>query len=186
MQILLIIWIAVWQYFIIFFYFRNQISLPINEGNVWTCACTISLGHFDLRLYIHVFGSHSRNKDEFTVSCFSRRKFIFLFLRKLFEFWAFANFLDHLDCSLAVFFKKYTVYYLRKQISLPSMKVVVRSCACAISLGHLDFRVFMFGSHSWNQDEFTVSFISRQVHLPIFRGSCLKFELIKFSWSFGS
>ena len=39
------------------------------------------------------------------------------------------------------------------------MKAVVRTCDCAISLDHLDFRLFMFG---WNQDEFTVSFILRR------------------------
>ena len=35
----------------------------------------------------------------------------------------------------------------------PSMKAIGRSCACSISLDHLDFRLYMFGSHSPNQDE---------------------------------
>ena len=46
-----------------------------------------------------MFGSHSPNQDEFTVSFISRRKYISLILRELFEFEAYANLLDHLDCS---------------------------------------------------------------------------------------
>ena len=41
------------------------------------------------------------------------------------------------------------------------MKSVVGACPCAISLDHLDFRFFMLGSYSQNQDEVTLSFISR-------------------------
>ena len=49
-----------------------------------------------------IFGSDSRNQDEFTVSFFSRQK--------LFKFGTYANSLDHLDCShgvLAVFIIKF-------------------------------------------------------------------------------
>ena len=56
-----------------------------------------------------MFGSHSPNQDEFTVSFISRRKYISLILRELFEFEAYANLLDHLDCShgaQAVFYNK--------------------------------------------------------------------------------
>ena len=59
-------------------------------------------------------------------------------------------------------------FYFSKQISFPSMKAVFTYCACAISLDHLDFRLFMFGSHSRNQDEFTVSFISRRKFIVLF------------------
>ena len=38
-----------------------------------------------------------------------------IFSIKLFEFWAYANILDHLDCSHGAL----TVFYLRKQICLP-------------------------------------------------------------------
>ena len=57
-----------------------------------TCPCANSQDHL----------------DQFTVSFSSRQKFAFLFSRKLFEFGAYANSLDHSDCShgvLAVFYK---------------------------------------------------------------------------------
>ena len=43
----------------------------------------------------------------------------------------------------------------------PSIKAVVGTCLCAISLDHRDFRLFMFGIYSRNQDEIFVSFILR-------------------------
>ena len=58
-----------------------------------------------------------------------------------------ANSLDHLDCShgvLPVFYNQ--IFLSGSKFLSPSMKAVVRSCACAISLDHLDFRLFMFGS----------------------------------------
>ena len=108
MRILLILWIAVmvqWQYFIIYFFIQGTKFLyPSMKAVVGTCPCPHSLDHLDFRLFI--CGSHNQNQDEFTVRFISRWKFIFLFLRKLFKFWAYANSLDHLDCShgaLAVF-----------------------------------------------------------------------------------
>ena len=98
--------------------------------------------------------------------------------RKLFEFGAYANSLDHLDCSrgtLAVFYNKY--FILGSKFLSPSMKAVVRTCAYAIFLDHLDFRLFMLGSHSRNQDEFNVSFISRQ------KFNFLTFEEVVRIWS---
>ena len=58
-----------------------------------TCPCANSQDHL----------------DQFTVSFSSRQKFTFLFSRKLFEFGACVNSVDHLDCSyggLTVFHKK--------------------------------------------------------------------------------
>ena len=91
------------------------------------------------------------------------------FSRKLFEFGAYANSLDHLDCSHGVL----AVFYNKKFISgskflSSSMKAVVGTCSCAISLDHLDFRLFIYGSHSLNQDEFTVHFISRWKFIFLF------------------
>ena len=60
-----------------------------------------------------------------------------------------------------------------------SMKAVVGTCACANSLYHLDFRLFIFGSHSQNQDESSVSLLQDKVYPPIFRGSCSNFELVR-------
>ena len=68
------------------------------------------------------------------------------FSRKLFEFGAYANSPDHLDCShgvLAVFWNK--IFISGSKFLSPSMKAVVRTCACAISLDNLDFRLLMFG-----------------------------------------
>ena len=104
MQILLIIWIAVmvyWQYFIMNFLFQEA-NFSSNHWRqsltIVTCACAIYLHHFDFRLFI--FGSHSRNQDEFTVSFISSGSSSSYFSRKLFHFWPYANSLDHLDCSL--------------------------------------------------------------------------------------
>ena len=127
------------------------------------------------------------------------------FMRKLFEFWAYANYLDHLDCShgvLAVFYNP--IFISGCKFLSSSMNAVVGTCLCAISLDHLDFRLlwlahiatrgwihgqtvdhldfrlFMFCSHSRNQDEFTVSFILRPKFIfLIFEGLC------EFAWSFG-
>ena len=99
-------------------------------------------------------------RDGSSSSCFSR---------KLFEFGAHANSVDRMDCShgvLAVFYNK--IFISGSKFLSPSMKAVVRTCACAISLDHLDFRLFMFGSHGYsNQDEFTVTFIRDGSSAPI-------------------
>ena len=101
-----------------------------------TCPCANSQDHL----------------DQFTVSFSSRQKFTFLFSRKLFEFGAYANSLDHSDCSHGVL----AVFYENKFISeskflSPPIKAVVRTCVCAISPDHSDFRLFMFGSHRFSK-----------------------------------
>ena len=76
------------------------------------------------------------------------------FSRKLLEFGAYANFLDHLDRSYAVLAVFYDNFFVSGSKFLStSMKAVVRTCACAISPDHLDFRLFMFGSHSYSKSE---------------------------------
>ena len=84
MQILLIIWIAAmvqWQYFIIYFFIQGTKFLsPSMKSVVENFACANSIDHLDFRLFI--FGSHSQNQDEFTVSFILRRKFIFLFFEE--------------------------------------------------------------------------------------------------------
>jgi len=94
-----------------------------------TCPCANSQDHL----------------DQFTVSFSSRQKFTFLFSRKLFEFGAYANSLDHSDCShgvLAVFYNK--IFISEIKFLSPPIKAVVRTCVCAISLDHSDFRLFMW------------------------------------------
>ena len=76
------------------FYFRKEFLSPSMKV-VWTCTCANSFDHLDF-----IFGSRSQNQDEFSVNFVLRWKFIFFFLpRKLFEFRACTNSLDHLDCS---------------------------------------------------------------------------------------
>ena len=66
------------------------------------------------------------------------------------------------------------------------MKAVVKTCTGAISLDHLDFRFFMFGSYSRNQDKFTVSLISWQKLIFLVFEEAVRIQsLCKFSWSFG-
>ena len=104
------------------------------------------------------------------------------FLRKLFEFESHANSLHHLDCSrvmLAVFYNN--IFILESKFLSPSMKAVVRTCACAISLDHLDFRLFMYGSHSYSKSGWIHCqfYFETEVHLPIFRGTCSNLELMR-------
>ena len=66
------------------------------------------------------------------------------------------------------------------------MKTLVGTWACANALYHLNFRLFIFGSNSRNQDEFTVSFISRRKFIFLFFEEAVRIlSLCEFSWSFG-
>ena len=114
-----------------------------------------------------------RNQDEFTVSFISRQNLSSFFFRMLFEFRAHVNSLDHLDCShgvLAVFHK--INLFQEANFSL-SMKAVVRICACATSLDHLDFKIVKI-----DKDEFTVSFKSRLKFIFLFFNEAVR------TWSF--
>ena len=60
-----------------------------------------------------------------------------------------------------------------KKLFSPSMKAIVRTCACAISLDHLDFSLFMFGSHSYSKSgwiHFQIYF-ETEVHLLFFHSN---------------
>ena len=61
------------------------------------------------------------------------------------------------------------------------MKAVVRTCACDVSLDHLDFRLCMFGSHSYSKSGWMHCqfYFETEVHLPIFWGSCSNLELMQ-------
>ena len=147
---------------------------------VRTCACAFSLDHLDFRqlcmAHIVKIRMHSLSV------LFRYGSSHYYFLTKLFEFAAYANSLDHLDCSnnaLAVFFNK--KFISGSKFLFASMKAVVRSCLFVISHDHLDYQIVIYGSLIRNQDEFTLRFIETEVRLPIVQGSCLNFELIKFS-----
>ena len=73
------------------------------------------------------------------------------------------NALNHSDCSLNALAVFHNIFLISESKFLsPSIKAVVGTCACAIFLDDLDFRLFMLDSQSRNQDEFTVSFILKR------------------------
>ena len=103
-----------WQYVIIIFLFQEANVSPHQLRQLIELALVLFLlTIWIFRLYM--FGSHSENKVEFTVSFIRDGSSSSYFSRKLFEFGAYANSLDHLDCSHGAL----AVFYLRKQISLP-------------------------------------------------------------------
>ena len=99
------------------------------------------------------------------------------YFSRMFEFGAYANSVDRLDCShgvLAVFYKNnFIIIIAESKFLSPPMKTVVRTCACAIFLDHLDFRLFMFGSHLLKIRIHCQFYFETEVRLPIFRGSYL-------------
>ena len=62
-----------------------------------------------------------------------------------------------------------------------SIKAVVGTFSCAISLDHFYFRLFMFGSHSYTKSASIHSrfYFKTEAHLPIFQGSCSNLELMR-------
>ena len=105
---------------------------------VETCSCAVSLGHLDFRLLClaHIV----EIRMNLLSVLFRDGSSSSHFLRKLFKFGAYANSLDHLDCShgaLGVFYNKNFISG-SKRLS-PSMNTVVGTCPCHISLDHLDF-----------------------------------------------
>ena len=140
MRILLIIWIAVLQCFVI-----N--SRPLMKAVVGTCFYAISLDHLDFRLLClaHIVEIMMNSlsvlfRDGSFSSYLSRKLFEFRVMRIPLIIW------------IAVmvrwqYFKMFFFISGSKFLSL-SMKAFVRTCPCANSLDHLDFRLFMVGSHS--------------------------------------
>ena len=65
-------------------------------------------------------------------------------------------------------------YLLNGAIFSPHpLRQFVVTCPCANVFDHLNFRLFIFGSHSWMQDEFTVSFTSRRKFILLFFKKCV-------------
>ena len=116
-----------------------------------TCPCANSQDHL----------------DQFTVSFSSRQKFTFLFSKKLFEFRAYANSLDHLDCSHGVLAEFYNQIFISgRKFLFSSMRAVVKTCSCAISLDHLN------GSHGVLAEFYNQIFFRKRMSSPINKGSC--------------
>ena len=84
------------------------------------------------------------------------------FSRKLFEFWAYVNSLDHLDCShgaLAVFYNNFLISG-SKFFPLPK-------------------KSWNFGMCKFSKLGFTLRFsFVMEIYLPVSRGSCSNFELL--------
>ena len=101
------------------------------------------------------------------------------FLRKLFEFRAYPNSLDHSDCShgvLAVFYKKKLFQKANLSPHVVLFLLTIRISDC-LSLARIATR---------NQDEFIVIFISRRKFIFLFFEEAVRiWSLYKFSWSFG-
>ena len=76
---------------------------PSMKAVVRTCACAISLDHLG---QIVMFGSHSCSESAWIHVSIFRDISSSSFTRKLFGFAAYLNSLDHLYCSLAVFYNK--------------------------------------------------------------------------------
>ena len=81
------------------------------------------------------------------------RNMYFKIISIFFWFWGYFSFVGNRPIS-----KKSTIFWNGGSSKIfisgskfvsPSMKAVVRTCACAISLDHLDFTLFMFGSQSY-------------------------------------
>ena len=103
------------------------------------------------------------------------------FSRKLLEFGAYANYLDHLDCShgvLGVFYNK--IFISESKFLSPSMKTIIRTYACAFSHDHLDFSLLCVAHIATRirMNSLSVLF-ETEVHLPILRGSCSNLELMR-------
>ena len=145
---LLIIWIALmvdWQYFIIKYLFQEANFFPLQWSQllklglvlfllaIWISDC-LCLAHI-VKISMHLLSVSFQDGSSSSY-----------FLMKLFQFWAYVNSLDHLNCSLAVL--KIFFFISGRTFLSPSIKAVVGTCSRANSLYHLDFRLFMFGSHS--------------------------------------
>ena len=124
---------------------------------------------------LFIFSSRSRNKDEFTVSFISKRKFIFLFFKEAVWIWPYANSLDHLDCSLGALSVFCNIFFISGSKFLsPSLNM--RLCyfptiwiSDCLSLSHIvEIRM----------NSLSVYF-ETEVHLFIFRGSCSNFEVMR-------
>ena len=105
---------------------------------------------------------------------FPWEKFTFFFFEEVVR--AYANFLNHLDCSHGV--RQYFMikFSCKKQNFLQKWRQWLE-LTLELFLDYLDFRIFMFGLNSWNQDEFTASFILRPkfIFLFFFSRKLLKF-----------
>ena len=132
---------------------------------VGTCACANSLDHLDFRLFI--FGSHSRNQDEFTVSFILRRKFIFLFFKKAVRILSLCEY--YWPCGLQPWCTEGILF--KDQISFPSMKAVVGTFPYKFSFPWpFGFQIV----YLW-----PLQVLTAEVHLPVFRESCSNCELMR-------
>ena len=181
MRFLLIIWIAVmvyWQYFIIKFLFQEanfsphqrrqllEFALVLFLLTIWISDC-ICLAHI-IEISMHSLSGSFETKGHLPIywgSCSNLELIRFLLI-----IWI----------AVIVYWQYFIIMlYFRKQISLPSMKAVVRTSVCAVSLDYLDFRFYDWVTSSksgWIHCQF---YLETEVQLPTFRGSCLNLELMQ-------
>ena len=148
---------------------------------VGTCPCPHPLDHLNCKLFI--CGSHSQNQDEFTVRFILRQKFIFLFFAEAVRIWSLCEFSwsFRLQSGIICFQK----FYFRKQISLPINEGSCWNLLWCYFSWLFGFQIVVFGSHSRNQDVFTVRFILRQKFIILLFAEAIRiWSLCEFSWSF--
>ena len=170
------------------FYERKQISLPINEGSCWNLPIQVLIS---LTIWIsdYLFLAHIVEIRISSLSnLFQDGSSSSFFLRNLFKFWAYANFLEHLDCShgaLAVFIPG--SQFLSKNFSpinegscwtlplqvLSSLTIWISDCS---SLAHI-VKIRM--------NSLSVLFRDGGSSSYFFKKAVLILSLCKFSWSFG-
>ena len=133
--------------------------------------------HLNYRLFI--FGSHCR-----TINFILRRRFIFLFFEKA------VRILNLREYSSPFGLQSWcTGTNLLKEANFSphqSRQLLELALTSANFIDHLEFILFIFGSHSRNQDEFTGSFIlSRKFIFLCIEKAVRILSLCDYSWPLG-
>ena len=153
---------------------------------VGTCACAISWPFEFQIVYVWLTSLLEIRMNSLSV-LFRDGSSSSYFSRKLFEFGACVNFVDHLDCSyggLTVFHKKICIsgskflsHQWRQLLELALVLFLLTIWISDCCLAHVATR---------NQDEFTLSFISRRKFIFLFFEEAVRiWSLCEFSWPFG-
>ena len=85
-----------------------------------------------------------------------------------------------LDCSHGILAVFIIYFFSGSKLLSPSIKAVVRTCTCAISLDHFDFRLFFFWllKSKLRWIPYCQFYFESEVHRPKFKGSCSNLELM--------
>ena len=160
MQILLIIWIACRHYFVIKILFQEANFSPTNEGICWnllSCYFSWPFG-FQIVMFWLTYAKSGWIHGQFFFETEVHLPVFRANYSNLEIMWI----LLIIWIAVMVPWQYFIIKFVFQEANFsPSVKAVVGTCLCAISLDHRDFRLFMFGIYSRNQDEIFVSFILR-------------------------